>query len=162
MLTQQTLKHFLIYDPETGVFTARIRRGSCVFVGDIAGFVNARGYRVIKIGQKAYKAHKLAILYMTGIWPEQVDHRNGQKADNRFENLRCADNFINAQNKHHAVSGSASGLIGAHRGGWKGRRWVASICHNGVQTYLGIYQTAEEAHEVYLQAKRALHQGCTI
>jgi hypothetical protein len=162
-VTHEELLRAFHYDPITGVFTNILRRANCVHPGTQAGHVNAKGYRIIKYRQRAYKAHRLAIFYMTGEWPpEQVDHINGNRDDNRYSNLRCADRALNTQNLKGAVSGSASGLIGAHRGGWKKRRWVATINVEGKRHYLGIYQTAEEAHQVYLETKRMLHKGCTI
>lgn len=163
MISPAELRELLHYDPGTGVFTAKTRRGNCVHVGDVAGHVSVKGYRVIKVLGTAYKAHRLAILYVTGEWPaDVVDHINGMRDDNRYANLRCADSYINSQNKRAAVSGSKSGLIGAHKGAWKGRRWVSEICHNGKRTFLGVFGTAEAAHLAYVEAKRQLHQGCTI
>ena len=162
-LTQDALRELFHYAPGTGAFTAKTRRGNCVQIGDVAGHVNKKGYRVIKVLGVAHKAHRLAIFYVTGAWPPNaVDHINGDKDDNRFANLRCADDYINAQNKRDGIKGSKSGLIGAHRGAWKGRKWVSEIQHNGQRTYLGIFQTAEAAHLAYVEAKRQLHQGCTI
>jgi hypothetical protein len=162
-VTHEELLRAFHYDPDTGVFTNISRRANCVHPGTRAGYVNAKGYRVIKYRQQAYKAHRLAIFYMTGEWPpEQVDHINGDRDDNRYSNLRCADPALNTQNLKGAVSGSSSGLLGAHRGGWKKRRWVAAINVEGRRLYLGIYKTPEEAHQVYLEAKRMLHKGCTI
>jgi len=155
-LDHNTLMRLLDYDPATGVFTNRTKRANCTQVGAVAGAINSKGYRVIKIGQKAYKAHRLALFYMTGSWPpDQVDHINGVKDDNRYCNLRPADQYLNQQNKHGPVAGSASGLLGAHRGGWKGRRWVSEIRRNNVREYLGIFDTPEEAHRAYMRAKAA-------
>lgn len=161
--TQEELRAILDYNPDTGVFTAKVKRCQSGSAGEVAGHVSKKGYRVIKVKGSAYKAHRLALFYVKGVWPsDQVDHINGVKDDNRLANLREADSFINSQNKKTAVRGSASGLVGAHRGAWKGRRWVSEICHNGVRTFLGVFQTAEEAHFAYVDAKRKLHQGCTI
>jgi len=156
LVPHERLLQLLDYNPETGVFTNKERRANCCVVGAAAGSINSKGYRVIKLGQRAYKAHRLAIFYVTGAWPpDQVDHINGVKDDNRYANLRPADQFINQQNKHGPVAGSASGLLGAHRGGWKGRRWVAEIRRNGVRLYLGVFRTPEEAHAAYMKAKAA-------
>ena len=162
-MTHEELLRAFHYNPDTGVFTNISRRANCVHLGTIAGFVNSKGYRVIKYRQLAYRAHRLAIFYMTGEWPpEQVDHINGKRDDNCFVNLRCADACINTQNLKGPPRNSTSGLLGAHRGGWKKRRWVAAISVEGRRMYLGIYQTPEEAHRVYMEAKRKLHKGCTI
>lgn len=159
-MTADQLRELFEYNPDTGVLISRTRRANCIQVGAVAGHINRKGYRVIKVQGKAYKAHRLALLYVTGAWPmNQVDHVNGVKDDNRLVNLRDVDATVNAQNKWKAVRGSASGLVGAHRGGWKKRRWTSSIEARGGRVYLGIFHTAEEAHAAYLAAKRELHGG---
>lgn len=161
-ISLEHLKSVLSYDRKTGIFKNKSIRSQSTKVGHVAGSLTPKGYVKIKIKGRGYAAHQLAIFYVTGVWPEQVDHKNGVKDDNRYANLRVADSHINAQNKKFAMKGSASGLLGAHRGGWKKRRWVSAITTEGETLYLGIYKTAEEAHEVYKKAKRKLHKGCTI
>lgn len=163
MITHDLLTSVLAYDPLTGVFTNITRRANCVHGGEIAGHINSKGYRVIKLFQKAYKAHRLAVFYVTGEWPVGlVDHRNGNKDDNRIKNLRDVDKYINAQNRRVPVKGCESGLLGAHRGGWKSRKWVSKIYVNGVPTFLGVFKSADDAHKAYLVAKRKHHEGCTL
>ena len=59
-------------------------------VGDIAGCLVKTGYRQIKIGNTAYLAHRLAWFYVYGEWPEQLDHINRIKTDNRLDNIEEA------------------------------------------------------------------------
>lgn len=100
MLTQERLKHLLRYNPETGVFTwlvlpKRTRSNK----GDIFGTWD-RGYFVGQVDGVLYKLHRLAFLYMTGAFPpEQVDHINGVRSDNRWCNLRVCNNAENNQNR---------------------------------------------------------------
>lgn len=157
-LTVEELKKHMHYDPETGVFTRISGRSDQL---GVAGHNNRKGYVVIKIKQLAYKAHTLAILYCHGVYPTQVDHINGVKNDNRIANLREASNFVQAQNKRKPMAHNASGYLGVCKHPNKGK-WVAMIGHNGCSTYLGIFDAPEKAAQAYLDAKRILHQGCTI
>ena len=70
-LTQETLKRLIEYDPETGIFTKE---------GNVIGCFSDTYTRIMILG-KRYKAGRLAWFYMTGEWPEQIDHINGRKGD---------------------------------------------------------------------------------
>jgi hypothetical protein len=48
---------------------------------------------------KSYRSARLAYFYMTGRWPETVDHINGVRDDDRYTNLRCATAQENGFNR---------------------------------------------------------------
>lgn len=158
---QEFLKSRLEYDTETGLFT-RIKGvpGNKGSVGNVTGNIGDEGYVVINFRGKKKKAHRLAWLYMTGDWPEKdVDHMNGDRADNRWVNLRAADDSINAQNQRGPSSNNKSGYLGVSQ---VGNRFKAIIRSEGKLLYLGLYKTAVEAHEAYVAQKRILHPGNTL
>ena len=161
MITQTELREVLTYHPETGRLVYKTNRGP-MRSGARAGCLSFDGYRRIKIGgnRVPYLEHRLIFFWMTGWWPEdQVDHINGERDDNRWDNLRNATSSINQQNQRHAQKGSAVGVLGVKK---HKNRFIARIYVDGMQRHLGIFDTKEEAHQVYLCAKRELHQGCTI
>lgn len=92
MLTQARLKELFHYDKETGAFThIKARRG--VRVGKILGCLANNGYLVIRADGKLYLAHRLAWMYVHGAFPpDQLDHINRMRTDNRLCNLRLATN----------------------------------------------------------------------
>jgi hypothetical protein len=159
-MTQAKVRSLLSYDPLTGIFTWLCRSARRIRAGDVAGSVGPYGYRVIKIEGLNYQEHRLAHLYMTGSWPACViDHIDGVRANNAWANLREATMTTNGQNMRTAHRDSATGLLGASP---DGHRFISQIKVAGKVLKLGKFDTAEEAHQVYLAAKRRLHEGCTI
>lgn len=159
-LTAERLREVLTYDAETGTFTWRVQVGNRGRIGNRAGHRDARGYWRIQVDGKSMLAHRAAWLYMTGDLPDVlIDHRNCDLSDNRFKNLRVADAAVNAQNRRRGHG--ASGVLGVSRRP-DCDRWHARIYVGGRLKYLGLFKTSELAHEAYVNAKRELHQGCTL
>jgi hypothetical protein len=145
-LSLSQLRERLHYDPETGEFT-RLAPVKGYKPGQKAGCVNKNGYICLTVAKNRVYAHRLAVFYMTGEWPtHDVDHINGNPADNRWSNLRLATRAQNMWN--------VSGASGAY---FQNGRWFASIKVNGVKKSLGGYSTKEEAAAAYTKAKRELH-----
>jgi hypothetical protein len=160
MLTAERLRELLDYGPETGVFTWRVTVGRRAKAGAIAGSRHKDGYWQIRIDGKLQLAHRLAWLWMTGEWPESIlDHFDTNRANNKWSNLRNATRRLNAENRRDPRRGSASGLIGVSR---RGDGWVACITVSGKKHHLGYHRNRWDAHEAYVNAKRRLHEGCTI
>lgn len=159
ILSAKRLREILDYNPETGVFTWRVRAGSRM-PGTIAGSPDDLGYIKIAIRKKDYRAHRLAWLYVYGEWPaDMVDHIDGNPGNNAITNLRDVSTVVNQQNLRKAKSTNKSGLIGVSR---KAKCSTARIKVGGKVLFLGCFKTDEEAHAAYLEAKRLLHSGCTI
>lgn len=160
-LTAERLRELLDYDPKTGNFTWLCSRGTRI-KGEIAGSRNPEGYIQIRADRGTYRAHRLAWLITHGVWPtNEIDHINGDRSDNRLENLRDVSRTTNSQNMRVAGSCSISGIMGAH---WDetSNKFRARIRVAGKMIYLGRYTTPEEAHQAYVTAKRKLHEGNTL
>jgi hypothetical protein len=169
-LTAQRLRELLHYNPETGVFIRLNSPHGKWKPGQTVGSINSvSGYLVVGVDKHQHYGHRLAWLYMTGEWPfDEIDHINGVRADNKWQNLRNAPRNINAQNMRRANSINTSGLLGVTRVGPSvgsrrtTEKWAATIKTAGKRKYLGIFDTQEEAHQAYLTEKRRIHDGCTI
>ena len=155
-LTAQRLRELIGYDPETGVFTRRVRLSNRSKMQNL-GTVSNNGYFRFSVDGRNYFSHRLAWLYMNGNWPEHdIDHINGIRNDNRIANLRAVSRALNLQNMREAKTNSHSGLLGValdQRG-----KWAASIQTFGERTRLGRFDTKEQAYAAYLSAKRRLHE----
>lgn len=161
VITKEELLAVFRYDKATGSFYWNVRRKKAVFGGK-AGAICDLGYVRMCVNNKQYLAHRLVWLVETGSWPSQViDHINGIKSDNRFENLRDVDRTINGENVMAAKSNNACGYLGVRR--YKNTsRFSSSITHRGKAKYLGAFSTPLEAHKAYLNAKRIIHPEATI
>ncbi len=162
-LTAERLRELLHYSPETGIFTWRVTRCWRTPAGTELSYRNEEGYVQVRLFRRLYRAHRLAWLYVHGVWPTRdIDHANGNRADNRIDNLREANGAINQENRRRANKNNrTSGLLGASFDRTKGR-WMAQIMKAGKTIFLGYFQTPEEAHEAYVAAKRTTHEGNTL
>ena len=145
MSTQQRVRKLLSY--RAGRLYWRVSMNSRAQRGKEAGFV-AGHYRRIGIEGRVYLLHQIVFLWWRGYIPKQLDHKNRNKLDNRISNLRAATTMQNAWNRSDAVGGYFCK---------RREKWRALICVRGKRVELGHYETKEEAHQVYLKAKRKHH-----
>ena len=154
MITVDRLKELFNYCPESGLFTRIKRTGTAFSAGQIAGSVNDKGYLCIKIDGKSYKAHKLAIMYVTGEYPKEVDHRNGVRSDNSYKNLRTATSEQNSYNRKirsDSVTGCRN-VIKQTNG-----RYNVKVQVKGVRISFGSYEDIELADLVARSAREKYH-----
>ena len=112
MLTQNELKKHLSYNPQTGIFIHLIAsKTNQRYVGKPAGSIESTGYSVITINKQSYKAHRLAWLHIHGFFPEEIDHINHIRNDNRYINLRAVTHKENHKNRKKEIR-NTSGITG--------------------------------------------------
>lgn len=147
------------YEPESGLFTWNVSRGR-VKAGDIAGSTHVNGYQRVFINGTEHLCHRLAFEAVHGEIPAGfvIDHINGNRGDNRANNLRAVPRSINAQNRKKASSHSKTGILGVtfHKGAG---RFLAQIKTLKKDMHLGYFDTKEEASAAYIRAKKDLHVG---
>jgi hypothetical protein len=155
------LQRLLSYDPNTGNFTW-LTRVSNVPAGSVAGTKNSKGYIQIRANGQRYLAHKLAWFYTHGVWPTKlIDHINGIPDDNRIANLREVSANENMHNQRRAHSRTQSGYLGVSLVKSRGK-WQAGLGVSGRFKFLGYFDTPEEAHTAYLNAKKIYHPSAPV
>ena len=141
-VTQDELKKWFKYEPTTGKWLYRVttRYGEA---GSIATSVHNGGYSTIRVGKTDYLVHRMCFLYMLGYLPDQVDHINHIRDDNRWDNLREVNNKINHQNESLS-SNSTTGILGVaiHK---PTNKYRAYIMVDKKHIHLGLYDSLKEA-----------------
>lgn len=148
------IRRFVDYHPDTGRFfwkartegdCARFRSFNTRLSGKETGLVkNEKGYCLLRINDVAFKAHRIAYALMTGEWPIEIDHINGERADNRWENLRNVSHRENRANTYGWRKETSSKYIGVCRQP-DCDRWKAQATVDGKTHHIGLYLTEEEA-----------------
>lgn len=151
----------LSYDEDNGRLSWKRRSDMSAqwnsrYAGKPAGTSTACGYIQISLHNRLYRAHRLAWVLMTGAWPRsEIDHRNGIRSDNCWQNLREASRSEN--NLNITTSGrSKSGFRGVSFDKAMGR-WVARAMIGGAYKVLGYRDTAEEAAALHRCAAEIHH-----
>jgi HNH endonuclease len=156
------INSLLSYSKEAGMMTWKVAKKKGSKIGDKAGSKEKFGYISLKLNGKYHKVHRLAWFMSYGVWPKgDIDHINGIRDDNRLCNLRDVTTRVNMQNQRKAMSVNKSGFLGVGKQN-SYAKFRSRITVNGKCLYLGVYDTAEQAHKVYLDAKRKYHEGSTI
>lgn len=151
--SQERLKELFNYNEETGDLIWKVKPSKRTKAGDIAG--SKEEYIKIRIEGKAYRAHRLIWRYMTGEDPGEleIDHKDENKYNNAFINLRKATN--GQQQGNRSVRKDNKVRL---KGVCKVRnKYRAQIRCNGKHMHLGYYPTKEEAHKAYCEAADKLH-----
>lgn len=162
ILSATYIRSIIDYQPDTGHFLWKIaRRG--VKAGARAGSIDKQaGYEQIGIDGKLYRSHRLAWLYLYGSWPEgQIDHINGDRADNRAYNLREVSNDVNNQNRKGPNKNNIAGVLGVHFVKRCGK-YSSAIMKDRKRIHLGYFETVEGAYAAHVAKRRELFEGNTL
>jgi len=172
-LTAEHLRELVDYNQDTGEFfwKSEIRLGFHNSVvghkaGEKAGTARkSDGRNVIRIEGRTYLGYRLAWLWMVGIWPTfEIDHIDCDPTNDRFANLRDESRRKNQQNMRKPQKDKrSSSFLGvyANKAGYK-KPWRSAISVGGKQKSLGYFYSESEAYAAYIDAKRLLHEGCTL
>lgn len=136
--SRSDLVALLDYSPETGDFRWKVDKPPRAKAGNIAGHDNGRGYIIISINGSRYYAHRLAFIWMGENLPEEVDHKNHCRWDNRWENLVDLSHSANAL----AIPGISG--VRERPEGWEARFRGAS---------LGFFPTKKIAHAAFKESQ---------
>jgi len=154
----ERIRALLSYDPDTGIFRWMPRSDRCPMpAGTLAGWSDRLGYLHISIGNEKYLGHRLAWKYVHGVDAvDQIDHINGNPADNRICNLRISDQSQNLANRRRKASAKYPKGVSVVRQNGK-VSYIAQVCLRGDVHHVGTFPTAEEAGAAYFVKAREIH-----
>jgi len=122
---------------------------------DPIGYKCKSGYVLMKFMKKTTTVHRIVFLYHHGYLPKCIDHINGDKSDNRIENLRDATHCQNMMNiGKRSLNRSGYKGVSFHK---KSNKWIAQIKQNKKHFYLGLFENPKEAYEAYCSKASELH-----
>jgi HNH endonuclease/AP2 domain len=162
--TQRFLQECFTYNSETGELRWRQRprdhfptlreyiRWNGRYAGTTAGRIGERGYRTVAVNDILYRAHRIIWKMMTGEEPPEIDHRDVDRRNNRWLNLRRATHSQNGGNRPIGPH-SKTGFKGVYFDG-RTNKFGSRIFVEGRMRSLGHFATAEQAHDAYCQAAR--------
>lgn len=157
--TAQYLNACFEYDPESGILTWKSRplshfknkqvasRCNNQFSGTIAGTTDERGYILLSINKTFLYAHRVIWAIINAIdlcdVPDEIDHKDLDKSNNRKANLREAERWQNGSNRS-LQSNNTSGHKGVdwHK---QGQAWRVRINVKGKEIQLGLYKSLSDA-----------------
>jgi len=153
MITQEFLKHLFEY--RDGIlFWKNPPKHNSNLLGKEAGFTYKSGYKGVSIKGKHYKMHRIIFLMHHGFLPKELDHINGDKSDNRIENLRPCDRMQNNQNK-----GKQKNNKTGYKCVYKARNKYRAIVTFKNKTYdFGYFNNAEDAYKIVEEFKQKNHK----
>jgi HNH endonuclease len=153
-LAAERLVCLIRYDAKQGRCFRRVASGGQP-AGSEAGGINKNGYVYISLDGRAYRRGRLAWLYSKGVWPLQVDHKDGRNDHDRLANLReCSQAQNNMNVRGHSLCGIKGVSFDARR---RDKPWDARIYANGRDNFLGCFTTQAEAVAARTAAEAKYH-----
>lgn len=145
MLTYERLAELFEYH-EDGYLVNKVDRGRTAKVGRRVGTKGTKGYRQVRVDSKQYREHRLIWLLATKSWPDNIDHIDHDKSNNKLGNLRSV---THKENIRHG-SGRQAGLFLSKESG----KWLAAIYVDCKKKHLGSFLSYEEALVARLKAEK--------
>ena len=153
MITQQTALELFEY--LDGNLFWRVKPCDNLPAGTKAGTLASRGYLQTMVQGRLYRNHQLVYLMHHGLIPKFIDHIDGNKLNNKIDNLRetdkCKNNY-NAQKRKDNTSGFKGVSFNKRTG-----KWYGYIMHHRKHIHLGTFKTPEEANVAVCEARKHYH-----
>jgi len=155
MLTKEFANE--LFDYSNGNLYWKKKTNTKTIIGSLAGTKHSKGYWHIAIHRKQYLAHRIIFLYHHGYLPEFIDHIDGNKLNNKIENLReatKAQNLWNSKINSNNKTGFKNVFWDKQR-----RKWKVIIKQNKLSHYVGCFDNLDEANQQATQKRLLVHKN---
>lgn len=142
-----------VFDYVDGILVHKVSRRCPTKIGKRAGSPSNQGYINVKLDGQMHKAHRLIFLMHHGYMPSVIDHIDGDKANNRIENLRACSKSENGMNRHHTYAKTQARNVYARSGGF-----YVALKFSGKYVYVGSFKSLDAANEAAIAARQQ-HYG---
>ena len=140
---EERIKNYLLYNEITGeLFWIKSPKYD-INVGDEAGSITNQGYVKLTLLKKQLTAHRIIWFMVYGYWPNEIDHINGIRTDNRLVNLR---EVTRTQNMRNSCSNKGFKGVSYHK---RDKKFHSRIWSKGKNIHLGSYSSEIEAASAY-------------
>lgn len=147
-LSHKHVKECFHYEPSSGKLTWKISKARCVKIGQEAGWMRSDGYRQVEVDGTKFLVHRLIYFFIEGKFPpKEIDHIDGNKSNNRWNNIRACSRSENMSNAGPRRNNKL-GIRGVYYDP-KRRRYITRIRKGCTKKYIGSFKTKEEAARAY-------------
>lgn len=156
MITQEYLKQHFTYHEDGNLI--RNKTGKKV----VCNSTKHHRYLRIFIDGKAMHLHRMIFLYHHGYLPEVTDHIDGNRMNNKIENLRACNQSENCLNSKHRITSTSPfknvylQRYKNHKDNWR-KMWVVNITANKKRKFIGSFEDVELADLVATEARDLYH-----
>ncbi len=151
-LTQEYLKD--VYEYQDGELIRKHRQGNKQ-AGTTVGCMQKIGYKITVINKKFFYLHRLIFMFHNGYMPSSIDHIDGNKSNNKIENLRpcnASENLSNRSNQSNSKSRHKNVYWLKSRS-----QWVVALNANNKKHHIGYYNDINQAIQAASTARLNLH-----
>lgn len=151
--TKDYLNNIFYY--ENGNLYWKVKKGANALEGKKAGSYSNTGYFNVVVNNVKYRLHRVIFMWHYGFLPKEVDHINGDKLDNRIENLRAATKSQNLRNMKIKKTNTS----GYKNVSWRKdiNKWEVHLMAFGKNKFIGYFKDLELAGLVAQMAREKYH-----
>ena len=145
-----------VFSYNDGLLYWKEKTAACVKIGSKVGVESGRGYLIVPFQYKHYYVHRIIFMMQHGYVPHIIDHIDGNRSNNKIENLRPATRSENCRNQK-TPKNNTSGYKNVF---WHktSKKWKVALSVDGKLKHIGSFSELEAAKISAHEARIKYHQ----